>query len=338
MILIAVNLIYVVSGVIHYPLRSIDVYAIWLFKAKAFYLQSGLPLPILQNPRYLYSHPQYPLLLPLFFSKIYQLVGGVKEIYVLMLYPVIYLAILLLTYQVFRLVGLFPVPSLFFTYIYSMFSPLLAQAGRQHAGTADIILVLINWLAIYFLYKFNQNRPLLTGWLIVILVMIGSQIKLEGLFLISLLIFLSNSWSQRFKYISLAALPFLAWQITRFSLAIPTDFSFAFPGAVELINRLFIVFAGLIKEMLNLKNWYIFWPLFVLAALLKPASSPYIRRIILPSLLVMSGLFTAVYLFATVNTSAYVSSSIDRILLQLSPFIFIIFVDWIKRLIFTRIS
>src|SRR3989337_4053195 len=97
--LLFVNFFYVLSGAIHYPLRSIDVYSIWLLKAKAFWVSDGLPLEFLKS--HLYSHPQYPILLPWLFYQLYKIVGGVKEMYVLALYPFIYLAILLVAYKFF---------------------------------------------------------------------------------------------------------------------------------------------------------------------------------------------------------------------------------------------
>lgn len=114
--LILINFLYVLSGVFHYPLQSIDVYSIWLFKAKAFYLFGFPNSEFWRN--YSYSHPHYPVLLPVVFSCIYKLFGSLNEIYVLIIYPFLYLLILYLFYKLFLRLNLSRQASLFFTYIY----------------------------------------------------------------------------------------------------------------------------------------------------------------------------------------------------------------------------
>ena len=65
-LLIFVNFLYCISGAIHFPLQSIDVYAYWFLKAKSFNVNGTLPLTNLNL--YPYSHPQHPILLPIIVS------------------------------------------------------------------------------------------------------------------------------------------------------------------------------------------------------------------------------------------------------------------------------
>lgn len=101
-----INILYVLVGAWRYPLRSVDVYSIWLFKAKAFYLESGLPVKTLSNPHYSYSHPYYPLLLPFTFYLFYSLLGFVTDSRILFIYPFIYALICILVYFSLRLLNL----------------------------------------------------------------------------------------------------------------------------------------------------------------------------------------------------------------------------------------
>src|ERR1035437_3626135 len=135
--LILLNIIYAFVGAYFYPLSSIDAIGIWLLKAKFFYLSSGFPLEFLKNISFVYSHPHYPLLLPFIISVFYSLLGGVKEQLIIFIYPLTFIAILFILYKLLRKFGFSQIIALTFTYIYSMFSPLLAQAGRKHAGEAD---------------------------------------------------------------------------------------------------------------------------------------------------------------------------------------------------------
>jgi hypothetical protein len=58
--------------------QSWDAWAIWLFKAKAFYLDGGIA-PYLQRGGDLANHPGYPLLVPLYGTFLYVLQGDVAD-------------------------------------------------------------------------------------------------------------------------------------------------------------------------------------------------------------------------------------------------------------------
>ena len=62
------------------PLTSAswDAWAIWLFKAKAFYLDSGVGGFLARADELVYHQPGYPLLFPLYGSFLYVLEGGVN--------------------------------------------------------------------------------------------------------------------------------------------------------------------------------------------------------------------------------------------------------------------
>lgn len=322
--LVIINFFYVLSGVIHYPLIGIDVFAIWLLKAKAFYVYGGFPLEFLREIDY--SHPQYPVLLPWFFYLIYKLIGSVNEFWVLIIYPFIYISIIFITYKLSFKMGLGKLKSLFFAYIYSMLSPLLAQAGREHAGSADIVITLIYWIAVFVAFLIHKNKANLV-WAIAMLVVIASQIKLEGIFLVWLLVFLPIKQRQKIFWVCLSVLPAIAWIYLRVSLGIKSDFGFFAPSFLEIIRRVYAIIVNVIIQMLNIRNWYIFWPLFWLLIFIQKTKYKFIKMIIQPSLIVMVLSFFVPYIFADLDTGPYVSSSVDRIMLQLSPFFYLIFLD-----------
>jgi len=337
--LLAINVLYVLSGVIHIPLQSVDVVGIWLFKAKAFFVEGGLPLQTLKNPDFILFHPQYPLLLPFLYSLIYFGLGRVWELPILLLYPIYYVLILFLSFKVFKKMKLSTAASLIYVYIYSMLSPLLGQAGRLHAGSADIVLVLLSWIAVYFWQRsqLTKKRTLInqSAWIITCLVMVASQIKLEGLFIGSLIFSLPLSKQHKLLLLGLASMPTLLWSYLVKVLALPTDFALVIPSAWELIDRSRLIMSWTIREMLNYKNWYIFWPLFWLGLTVTkwPKSHPEILGLAQAAFLA-AGAFALVYLILTIDAqaevgstvSAHLGSSIDRVLFQLTPFIYPIFV------------
>lgn len=322
--LLLINILYVLAGVLFQPIISMDVIGIWLFKAKAIFLGNDHFFRQLSSPEFSYSSQDYPILLPLSFSLIFELVGGIKEKFALLLYPLLYSSILFLVYKTFRTKTSTNI-SLLFTYLFSMFSPLLAQAGRSHAGNADIVLVFLSSLAVYFLFAFPKS-PKLPIYLTII-TMIASQVKMEGVFLVLLLLFIPLEKKQKIMFIFLSLIPFFAWTFVVKFLIITPFTRFYLPSLPEIFLRSKIIIFGLFKEMLNVKNWYIFWPIFVLSFFIKEKSSVLVQKTIFPFLIGNSILFFIVYLFSSTPTEKYVPSSIGRIIFQLSPWIFLIFFE-----------
>jgi hypothetical protein len=323
-LLIFINILYVLSGAFHTSLQSVDALGIWLFKAKAFFVEGGFPLHTLKNPDFFLFHPQYPLLLPFLYSLVYSVLGRVWELPILLLYPLYYVGILFLVHAVLQRQGLTTLQSLVYTYIYSMFGPLLAAAGRMHAGEADILIVLFGWILVYFLQRTRPSNLSKMAALMTILIIIASQIKMEGLFLSVVLLFLPIQWHRKVVYLFIAVLPSLFWRYTLSLFAIPSDFTFVIPSLWQLGERLWFILLLSGKEMLNVNNWYIFWPLFWMS-LQKEKPSFFIDALQKICLLLAVG-FIAVYVSVTTDVYAHIASSIDRVLFQLTPFLYPIFV------------
>jgi len=323
--LILVNIVYVFSGAIHYSFTSIDSYSIWLFKSKAFFVEKGFPFKTLSDPNYTYSHPQYPILLPLAISNIYKALGYVNETLVLAIYPFIYLTIILLTYFSLKLIRLTTLQSLLFTYIYSMLSPLLAQGGRMHAGNADIIITLLYWLAFLTVFFFYKTKKEILFLFLILLVGISSQIKQEGLFLFAIILFLPVSKTKKILGILLSLIPTLVWWSFVKQHSIPQSFGLTFYPLPTLFIRALILIKTVLKELMNIKNWYIFWPIFWLLIYLEKERDPFFKKVITPFLFIFIILISNIYLFSTLDISNYAGSSFDRILLQISPFFYPLF-------------
>jgi hypothetical protein len=337
--LILLNIIYVISGTYFYPLASIDAIGIWLLKAKFFYLSGGFPLQFLKNPMFIYSHPHYSLLLPFVISVFYFLLGGVKEPLVVFIYPLTFIAILFIIYKLLRGFEFSQITALIFTYIYSMLSPLLALAGRKHVGEADIFILLANLLVVFIALKMFKNKVKNLGTiLIVLIIMLASQIKLEGIFILVTLIFLPIP--KKTKLISgfISLIPFLIWNFAAFYLRIPNDFGFLIPPLKEIFPRIFAIAGYVFLEMVKINNWYIFWPVFLLSICLLKSKNTFLKKFVIPSFLIISLLYFVVYLFSSINPATYVPPSIDRVLIQISPFYFLWFALLIKEILPKRFS
>jgi len=86
---------------------------------------------------------------------------------------------------------------------------------------------------------------------------------------------------------------------------------------------------GTAKEMANVRNWYVFWPVMVLAtAGGKVKERP--RQFALPVLLIMAAGMWGIYTMGEIPVGDYFSGSTDRLLLQLSPFWWTVFAEYLK--------
>lgn len=345
--LLSINIVYVLVGVLHYGVSSIDSVAIWLFKAKAFYLYDGFPTVFLQNQEYLYQHPHYPVGLPWIEYLFFKLLGEFNPQVVLFAYPVIYVLILLIAYKIFRNMRLSQNFALVFVYIYSMFSPLLAGAGRMHAGEADIIITLFGWIILYcmqYIFMYSQKVTAIS-WLMVVLIIIASQIKMEGLFLATSLLFLPHHRKIKIIQIVITSIPLLGWFVIQNRLNIAADFSFTIHSASDLVHRVFVISTGLFLEMIKINNWYLFWIVFWLSFIAFPKTKSWMSTSVIFTSILMFSAYIATYLTTSLDINAHFSSSIDRVLLQLSPFIYFIWLDrlqypsdWLKTINTLRIK
>jgi len=336
-LLIIFNFLFVSLGAYLYPIASIDAVSIWYLKAKAFYLNNGyIPLEVLKNKYYLNTHPQYPLLLPFIFYIFYVLLNGINETVVAFINPLFYLLTIIVVYKLLKEMEIKTTLSLILTYAYSMLSPFLAQGGRKHSGDADIFILFLNWLAIFFSYKFIKNKNYNFFYILILIVMISSQIKAEGIFLAPILLFIPVSKKLKFFSIVLSLIPFTLWRVFISYYNIPNDFYFILPSLQEMTIRSFEIFYYTLKEMLKINNWYVFWPVFFVIFILGKRKNEFIKKFIYPSLIFYCGGFFIFYLLSSISPQTYVSTSIDRILLQLSPFYYLIFAESVRNISFKK--
>ncbi len=328
-VLLVMNVLYVFAGVLNFPLRSVDAYSDWMFKAKVLYLSQSFPIDFFQNWEYMAAHMQYPILLPLLFSTLYSLFGFNDHL-ITFLYPLWYLSIIVLCWKSLHELHIPPHFAIACTYLYSMLSPLLAQGGRGHAGNADIVLVLLYWVAIYVVLKHRLTNIVLS--FLIFLVICASQIKSEGVLLVSLFLFLPLSHKQRFTSIAISLIPAILWNIYIKQNSFASDIVYGPVTILEFLLRSGSVIYGYLLELMNYRNWYIFWYVTILLMFIPVELHNKTRKIFIPTVLIMLVVIMGSYVFAhfartDIHILRYVTSSADRVLFQLSPFVFMYFAE-----------
>jgi len=84
------------------PMWAWDFVAIWGLKGKTLFLAGGLPNRFFHDPQLAFTHPAYPLLLPVLFAALSTLAGGWNSQALALLYPGFELATLLLVWGFLR--------------------------------------------------------------------------------------------------------------------------------------------------------------------------------------------------------------------------------------------
>ena len=118
------------------PIWATDFLAIWGLKAKTIFFASGIPETLFRDPALAWSHPEYPLFLPLLFASLAAFARDWNDRALALLYPALHLATILAAYgflsrRVNRMAGAVAAA------LVGLFLPLY-RAG--HVGMADIPL------------------------------------------------------------------------------------------------------------------------------------------------------------------------------------------------------
>jgi hypothetical protein len=118
------------------PMWATDFLAIWGLKGKTIFFASGIPDTLFRDPALAWSHPEYPLFLPLLFASFAAVARDWNDRALALLYPALHVGTMLaaygfLTRRVSRLAGAVAAA------LIGLFLPLY-RAG--HVGMADIPL------------------------------------------------------------------------------------------------------------------------------------------------------------------------------------------------------
>ena len=125
------------------PLWANDFLAIWGFKAKTIFLSSALPGRLFHDPAAAWSHPEYPLLVPLSLAAISAVAGSWNDHALALLFPAIAAAVLLALAGFFRRRSA-PLAGAVAMFLAAVFFPLFQPF---EAGMAEIPLALALLLA-----------------------------------------------------------------------------------------------------------------------------------------------------------------------------------------------
>jgi hypothetical protein len=309
------------------PVSTWDGFAIWGFKARAFFVDGTVSPAFLLEPSRGYSHPDYPLHLPLLMTWVFVVLGQWHDGLVLFLFPAYYASLLLVTYGALARQGA-PELALVITTVLGSLPQFLAHAG---AALADLLVAyyLVAAVAVLLCYVEHAER----STLVVAALMAGTAgwTKNEGIAWFALLTLCLGRWvapagrgrASALIFAVIGAAVMLPWLIWRPFLGLESHLvrpASVVHGLADAPGRLALIGTMLALEASRISRWNLVWPLFLLASLVllawREAASARRYAVVTWSGL---GLYVGVYLVTDLNLPWLLSTSLDRLLLHLAP-------------------
>lgn len=323
-----------------------DAWAIWDFKAKACFEAQGIPMGYLRQEAYGFSHRDYPLGLPLLQTYLAFWSGGIGHPLLRLISPCFYLALLFMTADLLRALGLARG-----RWLLAGFLGLLPFVLDQSAnGYADLPLsaAMTGCLAISIRSLRGQAPMWAVGWSGAI----AASIKDEGLVWAGACMLVAF-WGLRrrmtFRRAIVAGLLFLAlvgpWKTVSMRLGLSsTDRVFDMATIVrEAGSRAMLIVRGVVLETVGpgmasgrlwgrpgggfdelkahiMRKWLLFWQITLIAFVLGLRKlRGDLRFPVFAVLGIQAAAVTAAYLATAHDMGWHLMTSLDRILLQIAP-------------------
>jgi hypothetical protein len=303
----------------------------WEIKARYAFLNSGvLPESYYSSSSRAFSHPEYPLAIPLTELWLYLWMGAPHQFWIKTIFPVFYIAgALLLAIFTARLSGTRWIG--FFVALLLPFVPfVLASPGGVVVGYADIPLSVFYLVALGYLLgsvESNSQRELIIYAAVLTLV---PWIKSEGIILWAVLASLGlivGFVRHRVRPFLIGAAPgfvlILAWKIYLKAMHCLLPADFARPSLHllgENLNRLPAIFRIALIELTDTGLWSIFWIMTLVAIVYLIAARNFTRLLLITAIVGPIVLYLLTYIFsAWPSYTAHITSSLPRLLLQVMP-------------------
>lgn len=309
-----------------------DGLTVWELKARYAFLNGGVvPGSYFSDVSRWFSHPEYPLLLPLTESWFYTWIGECDQYWIKLLFPIWYVAgvcILLMTVQdvtgrrwIGRLIAL----------LILLVPAVHSAPGGITVGYADVPLGMVYVAATSYLLQFVKKRSDDALALFIALAAILPWMKREGAILWFLLSAAGAIVLWHRGYRGRAALSFVPGALVVTGWRVFCSVKHTLPSR-DFVPLAWHAFAagvghagGIVREvcltLLSTQLWDIFWVLVFIALVATTIRSRNaIAGIICWALLAPMACYTASYLFsAWPDYIAHMDTSLPRLLIQLTP-------------------
>jgi len=302
------------------PVIGWDAWAIWLLKAKIFYIDGAV-----NAVSFFYSDSAYPYVLSLYSTSVYIFLGGVNDTAVLITHYVFYVLIAGLLFTLLNdKIGRFY--SLVVVFLYLSTQNVIRHGGRFEAGYSDLALGLYLFCTVVLLSRLTIMLNWSGVFLLSIFIGLCGMVKNDGLpFAIMLLVVAIFKITQKRKYglllpLFIGLIPLIDWHLYKVILSLPIE-PFPFHPRNN-ISYFFPIFFHMFQEFFHFRNWNMLWLIFILSTFLHcifRKTTSFVAFFIFYQLFV----YFVIFLVTSVQPpTSHVDNTINRLLLHVVPLSF----------------
>jgi len=309
------------------PMEDYDSVAIWAYKAKAIYLAQPKDFLDVIKTRFIDVHPDYPYLFPMSEVWLYTFLNRFDDYTVKIIFPVSYLAFLLIFYFSLKKAALKRRLSLAMTFMLASVSHFSLFATNGYADSQMSIYCSIAFILLYLWAK-EKKRVYFLG--AIFSAAAAFWTKNEGsVVVIAMLTVLAVRLNKRtlrsvVPYAIALCLCIAGWAIFKNRMSLQNDVmnmeTFRHFNVFMSFKRLGAILYEYQKNIFGLKYWNLAWLIFIYAVVRNfknTLTSPYIF-ITLPVFVILIG-YTIIYMITPHDIVWHLTTSAERLLLHVLP-------------------
>ena len=294
------------------PVTVWDGWAIWLLKSKIFFIDGMV------NPSALsYVGAEYPLIISLFGTVLYIMLGFINDSAVLLMSFAFYLFLALAFFSVLKKHGI--TYALFFSFLLVATQNFVRHGGRLEAGQADLPLGYYIFTSTMLVLKYYKTQTVRVLALLSVFLGITGLIKVEGVaftFVIVILLIFTILKKKKYKHflvLSFWLLPILDWNTYKsfYHLTVVRQRTFEF-SLYKSLHTAYVI----VKELFNIKTWSLLWIVYFYILIFRQKKLD--TNLFLVNIVIFVQLFFYLvsYLFF-IDYSP--ESSLERLLIHIAP-------------------
>ena len=320
------------------PIESYDSVAIWSLKAKVLYLTRAAPSDFFTALKMKFdgAHPDYPLLVPLSEVWFYIFRNNFNDLLVKVIFPLNFMAFLVLFYVFLRKALSGRTLALTFTFMLASIRQFSNYATNGYADLQMAIYASLTFLALYLwirgkgdaylpvaffscVFAFwtkNEGAVVLLGFILVLAFQILGKIK-NG-----------KRAIEKYRGAILAAAIlgtlFTAWSLFKGKMGLQNDIVNAQVlikyNIADTLGRLAAIFYEYQRQAFGIKYWNLAWVLFILASVFgfRKLFSEERRYLTIPIFFILL-CYTVIYLITPQDLVWHLRRSASRLLIHILP-------------------
>jgi len=277
LILLSLQVIFITWQTLAVSVHS-DGLMIWEFKARLAFLNGGvIPIDYFSDPSRTWSHQDYPLMIPMLETWIYQWIGDCNQTLVKVLFPFFYLAAVLLLISGDHRLKAEAWRGAVAAFLMGFVPALTLVQGGAASGWGDFPLAVIYLAAVIYLLDFLQSGVRSSLWICALLSAGLPWTKNEGIILwgFLMLAMVVIGWIYKIRALLLAAcVPGLAviggWKCFVLSVHAPRLKDFipvSFESIFANMDCVMVIALSAPKQILDFERWSLLWPCTMIAFL-----------------------------------------------------------------------